>query len=256
MRPPKLKTTLCVLRTALQKEEVEEVSQKDRKTGALVKIHRTRLKPLVTKEDVKAWLGCSLSRVEHIESGSPALRLSPEDGQIIAAQTGVDFRWLMANDVSKPIINSRGKPYTVAEFESRQSELKKTSFKAPETNRDLWRVTNAMAEMFGMVAAVALRSLERGEFDVFDYKLRHALLKLYGGERDPQMVDLILKAIHGGKPAIMRPDVSPMLDDWATAFKKIVASKAGGKLPIYYPVVKPLPAVYPSKRGQAKNPRR
>lgn len=237
----------------MKREDQELISRKDRKTGALAKVPKAVSIPLLAKDRVAAWLGCSVSRVEHIESGSPKLRLSPEDAQILAAQTGVSFAWLMDNDVSKPIINSHGKPYTLADFENRQMELKKTSFKNPVSNRDIWRVINSLGEMFGMIAAATLRSVEKGDFDVLDYKLRAAINNLYG-KRDTLMVDLIFKSVYYGKPTITRPDTSALLDEWEIKFKEIIASKTGDKLPIAPRKIESLPAVYPRRAKRKKPP--
>src|SRR5215469_14850267 len=122
MKPSKLKTTLAALRSFLTTEEEITVSQKDRKSGAFIRVPKKIKVPLLTKEQVANWFECSVSKVEHIESGDPRLPLRPEDAQTLAAQTSVSFKWLMGGDPKKPIVNGYGEPYTKDGYKEHRAE--------------------------------------------------------------------------------------------------------------------------------------
>ena len=252
MRPSKLKTTLAVLRNTLIQEVETLTSRKNRKTGAFEKIRVKTKEPRLSKQTVKDWLGCSLSKVEHIENGD--LPLSSEDALTIARQTGVNFQWLVENDPTKPITKfgvqhgkSCDEPYTVADYEKRQAEMEKLSFKNPLTDRDIWEVIKVMGDAFGRVAAVVLRGLDNGQLDVVEYKMRNALNKIYG-KPDSELINLGMKSIFQGSPTLTRPDPTALLDEWETRFKEIIEKKSNGKLPMIYPKIKPLPAIRPPRK--------
>jgi len=259
MRTSELKTTLAVLQRLLIKEEKHQRIWENRKRGVFEKRWRIRKIPMLPVETVAEFLGCSLSKVEHIASGDPRFPLGPDDAKIIARHTGVSFQWLIGNDPTKPIVKNgiqHGKScdeaYTVADYEKRQAELKKLSFTNPDTNRDIWRVLEVMADAFGRVAAVVLRGLENGQLDVMEYKMREALDKIYGEKSVPdEMIHLIVKSTYHGKPTITRPDPTALLDEWETRFKEIIAKKTGGNLPDKYPTIKRLPAKSPPNQAGA-----
>lgn len=262
MRESELKTTLAVLIKTLTTEEKTQSVYHNRKRDVYEKRLRKRKVQLLPVEKIAELLGCSVSKVEHIASGDQ--RLNPEDALTLARHTGVKFRWLVENDATKPIIKSAiqtiiksgihhaqscDEPYTIADYEKRQAELKKLSFTNPETNRDIWRVLEVMADAFGRVAAVVLRGLENGQLDVMEYKMREALNKIYGEKSVPdEMIYLIVKSTYHGKPTITRPDPTALLDEWETRFKEIIAKKTDGRLPEKYPKIKSLPAIRPPRK--------
>jgi len=224
-------------------------SRKNRKTGAPEMVPIKLQNPMLKNEQIADWLGCKISKIEHIKSGDPRWPLSPEDAHILARRTGVSFEWLMGGDPQKPIVSGNDEPYTIAKYEERQSEMKKLSFGNPQTNRDLWRVVEVMADAFGRVAAIVLRALEKGELDLAEFKMRQALGKIYGDKPWTEMFDLIIKSTYNGsKATITRPDPSALLDDWESRFKEIIAKKSNGKLPVQYPANKPLPATQPQRK--------
>ena len=198
---------------------------------------------------VAEWLGCSEANVKDIESrkvgrklqdGARVIRLlTPEQAEIVAYQTGVNRRWLLDNDVSKPITNSLGKPYTQKDFEQRQAEIKsgKGSFANPRQVGEMVEQVNRLAEGFGMVAAIVLQGLERGQADIYAYKLRRALQKVYdfkGEQGAREWQALGVKAIYGGQITATRPDLGPLLDEWEARFKEIAKRKSGGKAPLKF----------------------
>lgn len=192
-------------------------------------------------ETVARWLGCSVANVRDIESAKVGRdgkkrRLRLEQCKILNLQTDINFDWLMDNDISKPPINSQGRPYTPNDFAQAQARLK--SFSKPASLHDRVVQVNRLAEYFGMVAANWLQGLERGQADVYDYKLRKALRGAYDfhGERGAQeWQDLGLKAIFHGKIKLHRPDVGPLLDAVEARFKEIDNRKSGGKAPLEFP---------------------
>jgi transcriptional regulator with XRE-family HTH domain len=264
MRESELKTTLAVLIKTLTKEEKTQSIYHNRKRDVYEKRLRKKKVQLLPVEKVAELLGCSVSKVEHIASGDPRFPLSPEDAKIIARHTGVKFQWLVENDTTKPIVKfgiqhgkSCDEPFTIADYEKRQAELKKVSFTHPETNRDIWRVLEVMADAFGRVAAVVLRGLENGQLDVMEYKMREALNKIYGERSVPdEMINLIVKSTYHGKPTITRPDPTALLDEWETRFKEIIAQKSDGKLPDSRKRIKSLPAIRPPEGTECPTCRR
>jgi hypothetical protein len=221
-------------------------------------------------EAVADWLGCSVANVRDIESakvgrklknGERLIRqLTPEQAEIVADQTGVNRLWLLDNDPSKPILNWRGEPYDPKDFARRQQSLKRvalarqqdaSSFANPKSIGEMFTQQRHLAEKFAMLAAIMLRGIERGQADIYDYKLGKALRKIYGdtqpGEDAHEMGDLVMKACFHGNPTRTRPDVGPLLDAWEARFKEIANRKSGGKLPlVYLPQAKSLPAVRPA----------
>jgi hypothetical protein len=271
----RMKTTLAVLRSRLTLGEEEKQVRLSRADGRSREDNGETVKwaadsshaygpkkfPARLKaEAVAAWLGCSEANVRDIESrkvsrklknGERLIRqLTEEQVAVVAYQTGVSIRWLLDNDPSKPILNSFARPYTQKDFDQRQAEIKsgKDNFSNPLTLRDKVAQVNRLAEWFGMVTAVLLRALERGQADIYDYKLKRALRKIYGdtwpGESPHEWNDLTMTAIYHGKITLNRPDVGPLLDAWETRFKEIASRKSGGKAPLHWPRrARSLPAV-------------
>jgi hypothetical protein len=81
--------------------------------------------------------------------------------------------------------------------------------------------------------------LDRGQADIYDYKLRRTLRRIYGdaqpGENLHEWSELGMKALFHGKPTLLRPDVGPLLDEWEARVKEIASRKSGGKAPLQFP---------------------
>jgi len=75
-----------------------------------------RVQLRLTQKEMATLMGCSTATVQAIELGK--LKLSEKLGLEIAVKTGVRLEWLMAGDVSKPILDTDGAPYTLATFEN------------------------------------------------------------------------------------------------------------------------------------------
>jgi hypothetical protein len=252
------KTTLAVLRNMLTDPDKQKtVMVRDGKSDSHYKPKNVPAR--LTVETVAKWLGCSPFNVRDIESrkagrklqnGERLIReLTPEQAAILAHQTAVKLRWLSNNDPSKPVINWLGKPYTQKDFDQRQAEIKsgKDNFANPLTEREMIVQVNRLAEYFGMVTAILLRALERGQADLCEIKLKKALWQIYDQPNDQparDWNDLTMTAIYHGNPTLTRPDVGPLLDAWETRFKEIASRKSGGKAPLHWPRrARSLPAV-------------
>jgi transcriptional regulator with XRE-family HTH domain len=145
MRPSPQKHTLAVLRLAIG------LSQKE-------------LADLIKR---------SARTIQAIELGQMAL--SDELGQEICRQTAVSQKWLIANDVKKPILDKRGKPYTRHSYEHQQAWINRNLGDAPD---DLWWTE---ANILGFIQAycnLAGATLKEGRFPLFNYKATQAIFSL------------------------------------------------------------------------------
>jgi DNA-binding XRE family transcriptional regulator len=69
----------------------------------------------MTQKELAALAGCAESTIQSIEVGK--LKLSPALAFKISRATGVNYSWLLADDVTRPIINHLGAPYSAADYE-------------------------------------------------------------------------------------------------------------------------------------------
>src|SRR5436190_20090699 len=69
----------------------------------------------LTQKEMADLVECSTPTIQAIELGK--LKLSEKLGVTLATKTGVSLDWLMSNDVTAPIVNPRGEPYTKEAFE-------------------------------------------------------------------------------------------------------------------------------------------
>jgi transcriptional regulator with XRE-family HTH domain len=74
-----------------------------------------RLKTGLSAEEFGQLIEKSLSTVKSIESGK--LALSVRTAATIAQKTGISLRWLLDGDVSAPMIDDSGEPWTVETYE-------------------------------------------------------------------------------------------------------------------------------------------
>jgi transcriptional regulator with XRE-family HTH domain len=68
----------------------------------------------MTQKELAAYAGTSTWSVQAIELGK--LKLSPGLAFRISEATGVDYGWLMENDLSRPPVNRRKEPYSEADL--------------------------------------------------------------------------------------------------------------------------------------------
>lgn len=94
MRSSGLKHTLAVLRTTIDEKQ----------------------------DGFASLIGKTVSTVASIESGR--LPLSEELAEHIAAETGVNLSWLLANKTKKPIVAWDGKPYTLEKYKKYRAALR------------------------------------------------------------------------------------------------------------------------------------
>jgi len=96
------------------------------------------------------------------------LKLSDELGRQIARATGVNLQWLMAGDIGKPIIDSRGKPYTSKAFDQKQAWINRKLGDYPD---DLRWTELSITVFLQVYCGVAISALKTGKFTLFNYKM-------------------------------------------------------------------------------------
>jgi transcriptional regulator with XRE-family HTH domain len=235
-----------------------------RKSNEDTTLAKLRVAAHFSQKEMAEFLGIPRHTVQNIELKKT--ELGEELARDVSSLFSVKLDWLLDGDTTAPMVNREGKPIVDLQkhFAVRQAEITGRDFR-PETNRDLWNVTNALADNFGRVAALLLRALECGQFELYDYKLRSAMRKIYedgGKKKDSAWTELPVKAVfHGERATATRPDLTALLDEWETRFKKITHQKSGGKLPLKYPQIKSLPAIQPpiaasKPKGKSAKPTR
>jgi hypothetical protein len=196
-RPSDGKTTLAVLRSA-----IEVPAQRGRylKRTGRYEIEAEKL-PVKT---VSSWLNVKEDSIRCIERGRPGYPLTAENAEKIAHQTGASVDWLLANEVSKPIINSLGEPFTQKDFEDRQKAILNPS---PDT--DLRHSRGTLASCCAKIAAILVRGAERGQPDEYAYKLNMALRSVYFDRGEKLDWPTRFSPAYGNL-AIERPDFTPL----------------------------------------------
>jgi transcriptional regulator with XRE-family HTH domain len=111
-------------------------------------------------------IGRSLPVIQSIEIGRQ--RLNEEIAQEVWRQTGVNKKWLLENDASKPIRNSAGALYTLADFDLVQSFLSQSPDDFMGEKR---RLHERLSELFAMGEL----ALSKGDWRLFMFKLRKAV---------------------------------------------------------------------------------
>lgn len=159
-------------------------------------------------------LGCSLDAVQSIESGR--LQLSGEMGQRIEFNTRVSLDWLMADDVSQPILDAWRKPYTRKTFEERQAKL----LHGADDVDSRKRAQGDFTLFVSLMAQIMTRAYSRGKLPLYAYRIKTALkdvaFKLSGNEP----FDGLLADALGSKPSATRPDLSLILQRWEKFFTR------------------------------------
>jgi hypothetical protein len=176
-RPFGRKTPLAILRHMIKVERIKEKTISLKRTGkekTIRKVNRVTL-PVST---LAKWLNIPDDRVRCIERNRPGYRLTAENATVLMLQTGVSPGWLLANDISKPIMNWRDEPYTLRDFEERQRVLSR-----PDANlaleHDLAHARMTVALSSAKIAAILARGFERGKVVEYAIKINQALRSIF-----------------------------------------------------------------------------
>ena len=164
MRPPKLKTTLSVLRNRIFLG-MEPRRERDSKTGNSYTVMRPKV---LTKEQVAKWLKISVSAVEKIESGK--LPLTKNNAEVISLNTGVSVDWLLGNK-SKPIVDDDGRKFTQKTFEQTQEWLKTPAFQ-------IWQSVFVLVYGVKNLAEITILACELGKIHSYWKKLHDTLFEI------------------------------------------------------------------------------
>jgi transcriptional regulator with XRE-family HTH domain len=190
-------------------------NEKDRKGVFRQVSKRVRISP----QEVAKWLGCSVSNVQSIESGK--VQLTEENASIIAYRTGVSVRWLLEGDISKPPLDSRGKPYELGDFEKRERENEKQKLTRVEADNDVRYARRTMTEEVAKVVAILLRGAERKQFGEYAHKVRKALGSIYFDQGEQKLwPDFVMTTLWAEPSKLSRPDLNPIVDAWEAGLKK------------------------------------
>jgi hypothetical protein len=127
----------------------------------------------MTQKEMAGLGGRSPVTIQKVELN--LLPLGDELAMEIQGQTGVDLAWLKSNDVSQPIVNRWGTPYSSADFENAQSKLGtkwgKGKWDWVAVNVHLWNHLSSYC-------SIAASAMEKGSFNLFSYKMGCALDEL------------------------------------------------------------------------------
>jgi DNA-binding XRE family transcriptional regulator len=155
-------------------------------------------------------VGRSMRTIQAVELGQ--LKLSEELAVEIARQTGVSLDWLTAGDVSKPPVTWNGKPYSKKNFEEAQAALAVKWGQREE--HGFWTYT-CLASHIMHYCMAAMSALERGKFQLFQYKAARALVELgeQFGESKAFSPRPPARAIKGDPGALFKDQIKHSLDD-------------------------------------------
>ncbi len=231
-RPSDKKTTLAVLRSMLKVNKPTTILLKRQ---GQYKVERVTL-PVST---VAKWLNVSDDTVRCIERGRTGYPLTEEKAEMLAYQTGASLEWIVAGDVSKPVVKlhwvsgSRGKPYgkgrykpyTQKDFDDRRKALSR-----PDDNGDLEHARITVAFSCAKIAAILVRGFERGKAVEYALKLNHALRSVYFDKNEKTAV-----WPGGFEPAAdyssARFDITPTLRALENRVREIQREKKGKPCP-------------------------
>jgi transcriptional regulator with XRE-family HTH domain len=115
-------------------------------------------------------IGCGLSTLQQIETGTKRFKLSEEVAHRIHDETGVDVGWLLENKLKAPIINFVGATYTFEDYERAQTP------KAPAEFMELLSVDFAAA-FYGELRAMLSSAAKRGRAEIALYRIAKVLEK-------------------------------------------------------------------------------
>ena len=149
-----------------------------------------RLRVGLTQKEMAAVLQCSTPTIQAIELGR--LKLSEKLAGLASLQTGINLAWLLDNDVTKPPIDTKGKPYTQKTFEE---------FQSTNAIRKDPRMENEIAifyqdQLIDRLHALLIRAYRSDATDLCVYKLSKAFDEL---EKQFHVTEADRKAIYETK---------------------------------------------------------
>lgn len=113
-------------------------------------------------------LGRATTSIQKIEAGQ--LPLGAELAGQIALKTGINLKWLIEDKVSRPPIDSYGKPYTRATFDETRAFMN-SGYPAPVLDFQIW-------SQYSRFTSIIWSALDKDRFMLFDYKVNRALAAL------------------------------------------------------------------------------
>ena len=144
-----------------------------RRSNEATTLAKLRLAIGFRQSELGALFGVSPHIIQNIELGKTHL---PGDLADDASQlTGVDLEWLLDGDVSKPIINEDGQPFTRDDFYRRQMQIRQGR-NVPESIAP--RVEADLCMNLQKLIAITEAALRDKKYDVVSYKIKRALWKL------------------------------------------------------------------------------
>jgi DNA-binding XRE family transcriptional regulator len=146
----------------------------------------------LTQKEMAAVLHCSTPTIQAIELGR--LKLSEKLAGLASLKTGINLAWLLENDVIKPPIDTKGRPYTKATFEEFQAiaDIKKD----PQMENEI--ALFCRDQIVGRLHALLLRAYLNNDTDLCAYKLSKAFEEL---EKQFQVSTADRKAVSPATPA-------------------------------------------------------
>ena len=120
---------------------------------------------------------CSVPTIQAVELCK--LKLSADLADRIHFQTGICTEWLLANDVSKPPVSSRGDPYTKESFEERQASLASPKKTTVGSYSDLWRTWEMFIKHVKLLAILYTDAYSRGKVPIAFYKSLMATKEIF-----------------------------------------------------------------------------
>ncbi|EEF63373.1 helix-turn-helix domain-containing protein [Pedosphaera parvula] len=126
----------------------------------------------LSQKEMGALLRRSTSTIQSIELGR--LALGANLAERVVLNTAVSMQWLMEGDVSKPVVDFAGDPYTRESFEAARAELDR-----PRGGfTDVQSIENGFADHCTNLAAVVLAGLEQNRLPLLYWKCGQFLTEL------------------------------------------------------------------------------
>ena len=126
----------------------------------------------LTQKEMAAVLHCSAPTIQAIELDK--LKLSEKLAGFASLQTGINLAWLLRNDVTKPPVDVKGKPYTQKTFEQFQST--NAIRKDPQMGSEV--AIYHRDKIINRLHALLIRSYINDDTDLCVYKLSNAFDEL------------------------------------------------------------------------------
>lgn len=127
----------------------------------------------ISQREFAKLVGRNQNTIASIEAGKGRLNLSPALAQEISKQAGVSLEWLASDDLSEPIVDVHGQPYTKEFFEGYQAEqyFGEGLDDIPAMYAQLWSIINGLA-------GAAIQSAETGNHRLFWFRAVKAVKEL------------------------------------------------------------------------------